>query len=178
MNRDFLLISIFVLVPLIFYFLGLHKKLAGIFLRKKESRKYAKMCPKCGSMKVKIDFSNPVVWDYGANAKYKCADCGNLSLFMLDIPLEEVENYKKELREKIRRGSVKYPAQSLFDSAPGFAIGLFGAAISSVSLAISLYAGMATGSFRPALLIFFFWSAIFLSLVILAMQRKNKPRLI
>jgi hypothetical protein len=61
--------------------------------------KYVQVCPKCGSVDLEIDFSNPVVWDYGTRSLYKCRDCGNMGAVFPEVDTADLELFRKEISQ-------------------------------------------------------------------------------
>ena len=57
--------------------------------------KFTRICPKCGSTDISVDFSNPAVWDYGAPPNYKCNICDNIGKFFPEVK-EELSKYFSE----------------------------------------------------------------------------------
>ncbi len=47
---------------------------------------------------VKVDFSNPVVWAYGTNVKYKCNLCGNMASTFPEALESKIMDFKKKLK--------------------------------------------------------------------------------
>ncbi|MBI4452171.1 transposase [Candidatus Woesearchaeota archaeon] len=97
----------------------------AIFSNKPKAGKYLKICPKCGSAKVQIDFSNPVVWAYGTTTKYRCKSCGHLGSVFLEVLEKEAGHYKKELKNQIKEGKLSPKKEEMIDTSTGFSIGLF-----------------------------------------------------
>lgn len=93
--------------------------------KKRKKEEYVNICPKCGSINVQTDFSNPVVWDFGTTVKYKCNSCGYLSNFLPQILIKNIRNYRKELKKEAKEGLVKREKQPLVDTAPGFFVGVW-----------------------------------------------------
>ena len=134
------LIALYVFI-LIFAILYLNKdKIKSIFLKfkKSEKEKYVKICPKCGSINVKVDFSNPVVWTYGTNVKYKCNSCGHLSLLFPEVLNSNIKNYKKELKSGVKEGKMKFKKEDLVDASTGFFVGVWEVIISIILLPLIL----------------------------------------
>ncbi len=87
--------------------------------------KYVKICPKCGSVKIQVDFSNPVVWNYGTPSKYKCKSCGYLSNIFPEVLEGDIEQYIKELKVQIKEGKLRFKKEDLFDASTGFYAGIW-----------------------------------------------------
>lgn len=87
--------------------------------------KYVKICPKCGSAKVQVDFSNPVVWAYGTVVKYKCKSCMHLGTLFPEVLVEDMEKYRKELKAQIKQGKLRFKKEDLFDASTGFYAGIW-----------------------------------------------------
>jgi len=98
-----------------------------IFLggNKYKRRKFVKICPKCGSIKIKTDFTNPAVWAYGTAPKYKCNSCGYLGNLFPEVSEEQLMWYKKELKTQIREGKLRFMKEDLIDASTGFYAGVW-----------------------------------------------------
>ena len=94
-------------------------------IKKSKGKNYFKICPKCGSIDVQTDFSNPAVWAYGTQSNYKCNSCGFLSGVFPEIPQNEIESYIKELKQELKEGKIENKKQNLVDTSTGFTIGVF-----------------------------------------------------
>ena len=94
-------------------------------MKKKRAQKpkYVKICPKCGSVKVGVDFSNPVVWNFGTNVKYQCQSCHHVASIFPEVPLEEIATFQQEFREGIA-GSKETRGPRL-DASTGYSVALF-----------------------------------------------------
>ena len=57
--------------------------------------KYLKICPKCGSVNVKIP---PAGMDVKMTIRDYCEDCGNRGNFP-EVKKSEIENFRKKLRK-------------------------------------------------------------------------------
>ncbi len=81
-----------------------------------KKEEYVKICPKCGSADVSVDFSNPAVWSYGAPSKHKCKACGHVAAVFPEVAKSKTKSYKpkKETQEK-----------DVVDVKTGSTIGLF-----------------------------------------------------
>jgi len=120
------LVSLYALI-LIFAILYLNKdKLKTIFLRFKkfERKKYVKICPNCGSIDIKTDFSNPAVWAYGTPSKYKCNSCGRLGFLFPEIPEDNITQYQNKIKT-VTKGNKTKPKSDLIDVATGFFAGMW-----------------------------------------------------
>ncbi len=94
-------------------------------INKAANEKRVRICPKCGSIDIHIDFSNPVVWAYGTTTKYKCNSCnytGNLFPYILK---RYIQDYKKRLKQKFKEGEIKYGKEDFIDTSTGFSIGIW-----------------------------------------------------
>jgi hypothetical protein len=90
-------ISLFILFVIIYLFLN--KFSEHIFGSKsKKDKKYKTVCPKCGSTDIKVDFSNPVVWDYGAPSNYQCASCGHISNVFPLVSIDKIKLYGSKIK--------------------------------------------------------------------------------
>ena len=126
-NINAILLFFLVLAPLLAF---LHQENIKRFLRniifsnKSKEGKYVKICPKCGSLKIQVDFSNPVVWAYGTAVKYKCKSCRHLSALFPEVLEEDIEKYRKELKFQIKEGKLKLKKEEMIDTSAGFSIGM------------------------------------------------------
>lgn len=119
----------FLVLAAIFIFLNQEylKKLLrnAIFPNKSKDGKYVKVCPKCGSAKIQVDFSNPVVWDYGTPPKYRCKSCGYISSTFPEILEEKSKQYRTELKAQIKEGKLRAKKEELVDTSTGFYAGVW-----------------------------------------------------
>tara|TARA_Y100000310_G_C20689135_1_gene821042 strand:- start:2059 stop:2370 length:312 start_codon:yes stop_codon:yes gene_type:complete len=67
---------------------------------KKKNGNYVKICPKCGSLNIKIDFSKPEIWAIGSPSLYNCKDCNYKFYNFPEIEKSEVEEFREKLKEK------------------------------------------------------------------------------
>lgn len=92
---------------------------------KMKKEQYVQVCPKCGSTRVHVDFSNPVVWAYGTTTKYRCESCGHMAPIFPEMPKKEVTHYKRMLKEKMQEHKGDGGNKDIIDTTPGFTIGIF-----------------------------------------------------
>lgn len=102
---------------------SLRDRLRPILFGKKDDKKYTKICPRCGSDKIAVDFSNPAVWAYGATTKYKCKSCGYMGNSFPDVVEGYVKTYMKEARLESKKG--KSTNYALIDATTGYPIGMY-----------------------------------------------------
>jgi len=95
-------------------------------IKYKKSKNFIKICPKCGSINVQTDFSNPVVWDYGTPAKYKCNSCGYLASTFPEVLAKKIADFKKKLKKENKISNLKLVKEDLVDTKPGFYVGIYG----------------------------------------------------
>ena len=73
-----------------------------------KKEEYVKICPKCGSTNVSVDFSNPTVWSYGAPSKHQCKSCGHVAAVFPEVVKNKTESYKPKGKvEKSNRVDIK-----------------------------------------------------------------------
>lgn len=167
-NSAFLLLV--VLVFTIFALaLNMDKLLISLF-SKKDEIKYKKICPRCGSTKVAVDFSNPVVWAYGTTTKYKCKECGYLGNTFPEISEDNIQNYKKELKYKGAEMPNKVKSE-LIDATAGYPVGIFEIILAFVGFILIPFILLIDG-FNPLLFILF-WTLISAYLVWRIYKRKK-----
>ena len=61
-----------------------------------KEKKYIKICPQCGSIKVKLP---PAGMDIKMTVTDYCQDCGNRGIFP-EVDTSKVEEFKKKLRKQ------------------------------------------------------------------------------
>jgi hypothetical protein len=61
-----------------------------------KNKKYIKICPQCGSIKIKIP---PSGFDIKMTMKDYCEDCKNRGMFP-EVELSEIEEFRKKLQKK------------------------------------------------------------------------------
>ncbi len=127
--------------------------------RKKQTEKegYIKICPKCGSMDIKIDFSNPVVWDFGTTSKYKCGDCGHIANTFPEVLFNEIEEFRNELRQEIKEGKVKQDKEELVDTSPGFIVGIFEVSLLLIASIMLFYINITSNEPYSSTIALFVW---------------------
>ena len=94
-------------------------------MTKKNSKEYAKICPRCGSIKIQTDYSNPIVWTSGANVKYKCESCGHLSSFFPEVEENEIARYKSKLSKELKEKHIKQEPEDIVDAKTGYLVGMY-----------------------------------------------------
>lgn len=98
-----------------------------------KKERHVKVCPKCGSTDVHVDFSNPVVWAYGTTTKYQCESCGHTAPVFPEMPEKEVAHYKRMLKEKMKEYKGDCDGKDVIDTAPGFSVGIFEVLLSIIA---------------------------------------------
>jgi len=63
-------------------------------------KEFVTICPKCGSINVETDFSNPLNWAYGMPPNYQCNECGYAGKFFPQIDKDKVKEFQSELRKE------------------------------------------------------------------------------
>lgn len=126
-NLDFLgLIAVVLLVTIILSQLENIKKFFGRYFRgSREKERYVKICPKCGSIDVDTDYSNPAVWAYGTTMKYKCSSCSYSNTLFPEVYKENIANYQKNLRKALDEGTLQTKKWDLIDASTGIPILIF-----------------------------------------------------
>lgn len=115
----FLVVLIFTIFILV---LNIDKLLISLF-SKKEEIKYKKICPKCASTNIKVDFSNPVVWDMGTPSKYICKSCSHMAYFFPEVSANKIKDYQSEFKKELAKGSIHFSGERTVDIAPGYNVG-------------------------------------------------------
>ena len=92
---------------------------------KKKRVKYVKICPRCGSVKVGVDFSNPVVWNFGTSVKYQCKSCRHIATIFPEVPLDKVVVYQQKFREGMLEGLVTLSDEDKVDTKTGYSVGVY-----------------------------------------------------
>ena len=142
--------------------------------KKNKKDRYTNICPKCGSVNVQTDFSNPVVWDFGTTTKYKCNSCGYLSNFLPQVLIKNIKNYRKELKKGIKEGLIKRESQPLVDTAPGFFVGVWEAVVFLVSSLLLVYINYASYRSPLKFLLSLILVMILIYIIIKAINRKKR----
>lgn len=169
----FLVVLVFVIF-IIFVILDRQKALLSYLFSKKDYTKYKKICPRCGSIKISVDFSNPVVWAYGTTSKYKCKECGYLSNSFPEIEEDNIQNYKKELKYKKSEGNLKEIKSELLDTSTGYSVGIMEIILSIVGLIlIPIY--LVIEGFDP-LLLFLLFQALLVIYLVWRIRKRKKSR--
>ncbi|MBI2652675.1 hypothetical protein HYX00_04380 [Candidatus Woesearchaeota archaeon] len=119
--------TLIVLYILIFLFIILYfnkEKLKSLFLKfkKSEKEKYVKICPRCGSINIGTDFSNPVVWAYGASPKYKCMKCGYMGALFPEVPESKIKYYKSRIEKGLKLEKI---TKEPIDASTGYYVGIW-----------------------------------------------------
>jgi hypothetical protein len=58
-----------------------------------------KLCPKCKSTDVHVDFSNHAVWGYGLPPKYECNSCGYINTFFIEVDKKDIHKVQETSKE-------------------------------------------------------------------------------
>jgi hypothetical protein len=74
-----------------------------------KKERYVRICPKCGSIDVHTDFSNPVVWASGTTIKYQCNSCKNMGIFFPEISIKKIKEYQQKIQKKKITKKHDYP---------------------------------------------------------------------
>ncbi|MBI3027432.1 hypothetical protein HYY70_04920 [Candidatus Woesearchaeota archaeon] len=148
------LTSLYILIVLFVIFYLNKDKLKEIFIKlnKYGGGKYVKICPKCGSLKIRTDFSNPVVWAYGTAVKYRCDSCGYLALIFPEVLKNEINHYKKGLKKRLEESGIKGKKEELADASTGFFVGVWEVIIFIILALIFLILLTISVYFKPSLL--------------------------
>lgn len=59
--------------------------------------KYVKICPKCGSTDVQVDFSN-ASFAIGSPVSHNCNSCGTVGMVFPEVEESKVEEFRKKLK--------------------------------------------------------------------------------
>ena len=100
------------------------KALLDFFFSKKDDVKYKKICPKCGSTNIAVDFSNMVVWASGTPPKYACKYCGHISITFPEVEKDNLKLFADEFRNLSQEGGMKAIKEDKFDIKSGYSVGL------------------------------------------------------
>lgn len=104
-----------------------------------KNKQYIRACPKCGSINVQTDFSNPVVWDAGANPMYQCKACGHLGVIFPEVIKKDLKEFKSQLKQKREAPKGK---ETIVDAKTGYRVGLFEISIFIIAAIIVLGIGI------------------------------------
>ena len=96
---------------------------------------YVKICPKCGSDEIGVDFSNLLVWVYGTTVIYKCNQCGHRGDTFPEMTKKSRSYYKRELKEKSKEVLEK---DEVLDTSPGYFIGMWQTFFSLVTIIVMI----------------------------------------
>jgi uncharacterized Zn finger protein len=102
-------------------------------------KEYVRACPKCGSINVKTDFSNSVVWSSGANPNFQCKACGHLGIIFPEVLKDELAKFRSKLSQKREEAKTKEP---IVDAKTGYRVGLFEISIAVIVAIIMLIIGI------------------------------------
>ncbi len=80
------------------------------------------ICPECGSTDIETDFSNPVVWDFGAPPKKRCRSCGYIAEVFPEIEQKKSSAYQKK---KKKSTTTDVSATYGIDTETGYRVGMF-----------------------------------------------------
>jgi DNA-directed RNA polymerase subunit RPC12/RpoP len=64
-------------------------------MKGQNKEQYVSVCPKCGSINIQTDFSDPADWALGIPPRYKCNSCSHKSMIFPEVLIDEIENYRK-----------------------------------------------------------------------------------
>lgn len=117
-----------------------------------EKEQYTKICPKCGSIDVQVDFSNPVVWAYGTTTKYKCNSCGHMAPIFPDVFASKILNFRKKLKQKAR---IKPSKENLIDASTGFNVAVYELVIIGVVVLLIMPILLKSANIMVALIVWF-----------------------
>lgn len=87
-----------------------------------KTKEYIRACPKCDSINVKTDFSNPVVWSSGANPQFQCKACGHLGIIFPELLKDELAKFRSKLKQKREKLKEK---EMPVDVKTGYRVGMF-----------------------------------------------------
>ena len=90
--------------------------------RKSNSQIYFKICPKCASIDVMTDFTNPVVWNYGSPTKCRCNSCGHISYIFPEVPESEIPTFRDELKKRLKETQSTTISEEKIDAKSGYYI--------------------------------------------------------
>lgn len=99
------------------------------------SSEYIPVCPKCGSTDIETDFSNPVVWNYGAPSKKRCRSCGYVASVFPEVEIEGLSSYQQ--KKKQNRSSKTMDAVGM-DTETGFRVGLIEGLLGVISVIVGV----------------------------------------
>lgn len=109
--------------------------------KKTRKQKYFPICPKCSSIDIGTDFSNPVVWNYGTPPKRRCNSCGYIGQIFPEILESKIATFKKELKDKIDNRMIKPTKEDKIDAKTGYFITLFEVGAFFIAITIGLLLG-------------------------------------
>src|SRR3989338_3588659 len=136
-NLDFLGVMLLALTAVIV--LSNTEKIKRFFRKffsgSRDTENYVKICPKCGSTQIVVDFSNPVVWNYGTPPKYKCKKCSYIGITFPEILKEDITDYKKSMTKNFKQTATKTNKSDLLYISIGYSISIYEAAVSMVGIA-------------------------------------------
>lgn len=104
-----------------------------------KNKDYIRACPKCGSIDVHTDFSNPVVWDTGANPQYQCKSCGHLGVIFPEVLKDDLKEFRSKLNQKREAPQGKEP---IVDAKTGYHVGLFEISIFVIAAIAMIFLGI------------------------------------
>lgn len=105
--------------------------------KKHPKEDYEKVCPKCGSIDIKVDFSNLVVWASGTPPKYRCNSCGYIAITFPEVEKDRLKSFSKQLKDSHQKSAVEAEKYSRFDAQTGYTVGLM-----EVYITASMIAGI------------------------------------
>ncbi len=139
-----------------------------------KEEQYVRICPKCGSTNVHIDFSNLLVWAFGTTTKYKCGDCSYLGSLFPEVLKIEMQYYKKELKEKIKSGEAGFKEYETIDTSTGFPIGVWEVSSAAIGTLLIITALLLGEDFTPLLTIIGIIWTIFLLYILFRILKYRK----
>ncbi len=104
-----------------------------------KTKEYIRACPKCGSINVQTDFSNPVTWDTGANPNYQCKACGHLGVIFPEVLKSDLKEFRSKLKQKREAPKGKEP---IVDAKTGYRVGLFEIAVFIIAAILVIVIGL------------------------------------
>lgn len=75
---------------------------------KQEKGEYIKICSKCGSINIIIDFSTPETWAAGFPVLYKCKDCNYGNITFPEVKKDKIREFRANLK-KINQHLINQP---------------------------------------------------------------------
>lgn len=107
-----------------------------------KSKDFVRACPKCGSINIQTDFSNPVVWDTGANPMYQCKECGHLGVIFPEVLKDDLKEFRSKLSQEREEAKGKEP---IVDTKTGYRVGMFEISIFVIVAVVMIILGIVYG---------------------------------